>query len=81
MLPRLGRWFSPAVKKQDPSWALCRFYRNDYYGSAAQPLAAAIKERMAELTGEPVSGEVYGLLNMRTLGLYFSPVNFYYGYD
>lgn len=36
---------------------------------------------MEELTGKPVEGEVYGLLNMRTLGLYFSPVNFYYGYD
>ncbi len=82
ILPRLGRWFSPMAKERDPCWALYRFHRNDYYGSAAQPLATAIKGgRMAELSGETVSGEVYGLINMRTLGLYFSPVNFYYGYD
>ncbi len=80
-LPRLGHWFSPAAKRQDHRPALYRFHRADYYGSTTQPLAEAIKERMAELTGEPISGEVYGLINVRALGLYFSPVNFYYGYD
>lgn len=63
------------------NWALSRFLRSDYYGEEAKPLHLAIKERMAELTGEQVQGKVFGLLNMRTLGLYFSPVNFYYGYD
>ena len=29
--------------------------------------------------GREVTGKVYGLLNLRTLGLYFSPVNFYFG--
>lgn len=74
-LPPLGRWFST---KQ---FALSRFHRPDYYGDPQQPLADAIRSRMRELTGEPVSGEVCGLMNMRTLGVYFSPVNFYYGYD
>jgi len=74
-LPSLGRWFS--TKK----WALSRFHRPDYYGDPALPLADAIRGRMGELTGHPVRGQVCGLLNMRTLGLYFSPVNFYYGYD
>ncbi len=80
-LPRIGRWFSPQAKEGDRRWALYRFDRKDYFGSAERPLAMAIKERMAELTGEQVSGDVYGLMNVRTLGLYFSPVNFYYGYD
>ncbi len=62
-------------------WAFNRFHRPDYYGDDDQPLADAIRERMKELTGYPVRGEVYGLMNVRTLGLYFSPVNFYYGLD
>lgn len=74
-LPSLGRWFS--TKR----WALSRFHRPDYYGDPGLPLADAIRDRMEELTGQPVEGQVCGLLNMRTLGLYFSPVNFYYGYD
>jgi DUF1365 family protein len=74
-LPSLGRWFST------DKWALSRFHRPDYYGDPALSLADAIRKRMAELTGQPVTGQVWGLLNMRTLGLYFSPVNFYYGYD
>lgn len=74
-LPSLGRWFS--TKR----WALSRFHRPDYLGDPSLPLADAIRERMQELTGEPVTGQVCGLMNMRTLGLYFSPINFYYGYD
>ena len=74
-LPHLGRWFSAT------GFALSRFYRPDYYGDSAKSLADAIRERMEELTGYPVEGEVCGLMNMRTLGLYFSPVNFYYGYN
>lgn len=74
-LPDLGRWFS--VRR----WALNRFERSDYYGESSVPLCLAIKRRMRELTGKPVTGKVYGLMNLRTLGLYFSPVNFYYGFD
>ena len=61
--------------------AFSRFYRPDYFGDPAEPLADAIRNRMEQLTGQPVTGQVYGLMNMRTMGLYFSPVNFYYGYD
>ena len=71
----IGRLFSTN------RWAFNRFHRPDYYGNKDHPLADAIRARMEELTGHPVSGEVYGLLNLRTLGLYFSPVNFYYGFD
>lgn len=74
-LPPLGRWFSTT------HFALSRFHRPDYYGDPQIPLADAIRNRMLELTGEPVTGQVCGLMNMRTLGVYFSPVNFYYGYD
>lgn len=74
-LPSLGRWFS--AKK----WAMSRLYRPDYLGNVKESLGDAVRKRMAELTGHKVIGEVYGLMNMRTLGLYFSPVNFYYGFN
>jgi len=72
---RFGRWFS------SQGWALSRFLRSDYLGQASQPLAEAVKQKMEELTGKAVSGKVFGLMNLRTLGLYFSPVNFYFGFD
>lgn len=74
-IPYLGRWFS--MNK----WALSRFRRTDYYGNRESSLADSIRSRMMEITGYPVKGQVCGLLNLRTLGLYFSPVNFYYGFD
>ena len=74
-LPNLGRWFSVQ------HWAISRLRRSDYLGDPQTPLADAVRTRMLELTGQPVSGQVCGLMNMRTLGLYFSPVNFYYGFD
>ncbi len=74
VLPDLGLWFS--VRK----WAISRMVRSDYLGDPNIPLAEAVRLRMAELTGEPVTGQVFGLIHMRTMGLYFSPVNFFYGF-
>lgn len=71
----IGRLFSTN------RWAFNRYHRPDYLGNKEQPLAKAIRSHMEELTGRSVKGEVYGLMNMRTMGLYFSPVNFYYGFD
>lgn len=73
--PGLGRWFS------SDSWALSRFQRSDYLGSAERGLADCVREEMGRLTGSEVSGKIFGLLNLRTLGLYFSPVNFYFGFS
>lgn len=61
--------------------ALYRFNRADYLGDPALPLADAVRQRMLELTGEKVRGQVCGLMNLRSLGIYFSPVNFYFGFD
>ena len=74
-LPDLGIWFSPR------RFALSRFKRSDYLGAPEIPLHEAVKQQMQLLTGVAVTGAVYGLLNLNTLGLYFSPVNFYFGYD
>jgi len=75
VLPSLGRYFSTT------RWAFNRLHRPDYLGDPDVPLAAAVRRRMAELTGRTVEGQVFGLMNARSLGLYFSPVNFYYGFD
>jgi uncharacterized protein len=74
-VPDLSPWFS--VHR----FALSRFRRTDYLGPAHEPLHVSVKKKMADLTGKPVTGPVCGLMNVRTLGLYFSPVNFYFGYD
>ncbi len=74
-VPDLAPWFS--IHR----FALSRFRRKDYLGPAEEPLHVSVKKKMAELTGTPVTGQVCGLVNLRTLGLYFSPVNFYFGYD
>ncbi|MFN2356689.1 MAG: DUF1365 domain-containing protein [Desulfotignum sp.] len=74
-VPDLAPWFS--LKR----FALSRFLRSDYLGPADEPLHISVKKKMAALTGIPVTGSVCGLMNLRTLGLYFSPVNFYFGYD
>ncbi|MEJ2056270.1 MAG: DUF1365 domain-containing protein [Desulfofustis sp.] len=74
-IPNLGRWFSTR------RWALSRFRRSDYLGEQNLPLADCVRKEMRRLTGKAVEGSVFGLLNLRTLGLYFSPVNFYFGFD
>ena len=74
-LPNLGRWFSVS------RWALSKFRRSDYLGSPERSLAACVKDKMRLLTGHEVTGKVFGLLNCSSLGLYFSPVNFYYGFN
>lgn len=61
--------------------ALYRFHRPDYLGSPDEPLSEAVRRRMLELTRKPVTGQVYGLMTLRSPGLYFSPVNFYFGFD
>lgn len=68
-------WFSTTSR------ALSRFNRSDYFGDQEEPLADSVKQEMQRRTGRQVEAEVYGLLNLRTLGLYFSPVNFYFGCD
>lgn len=44
-------------------------------------LAEKVKNKLFALTQEMVTGQVLALVNVRTLGYYFSPVNFYIGFD
>jgi len=57
------------------SWAWLR--RADYCPGHSD-LRLAVLDRAARLAGRPVSGKVFMLANLRYLGLYFSPVNFYF---
>jgi len=61
------------------SWG--RFRRKDYIGPAKLPVDTAVRQKMAELSGEPIdhfNGETYLLCHLRYMGIYFSPLNLYY---
>lgn len=60
-------------------WHWARFRRDDYLGHG--PLKQAVQNKVFELTGEQCDGKVVAVVHLRYLGLYFSPVNFYYLYD
>ncbi|MGV2986928.1 DUF1365 domain-containing protein [Vibrio sp. E150_011] len=63
----------------DQWWHWARFRREDYLGSG--DLKTAVQAKVFELTGEKLTGKVIAVCHLRYLGLYFSPVNFYYVYD
>lgn len=60
-------------------WHWARFKREDYLGSGC--LKQSVIDKVSELTGEQVNGRVEAVVHLRYLGIYFSPVNFYYLYD
>jgi DUF1365 family protein len=58
-----------------------RFRRRDYLGEPAVPLNAAVRDRVAELTGSRPAGPIRLLTQLRSFGLCFNPVSFYYCLD
>lgn len=62
-------------------WSWLQFRRSDYLGDPDVPLEQAVLEKMSNLAGKRLSGRVFLLGQVRMLGLYFSPVNFYYLMD
>jgi len=60
-------------------WHWARFKRTDYLGEG--DLKRAVFDKIEELTGEKVDGRVEAVIHLRYLGIYFSPVNFYYVYN
>ena len=71
------------------SAAGCRGAARDCSASAAvttsaaadRPLDAAVRERVAELRGTPAAGPIRLLTQLRSYGLCFNPVSFYYCLD
>lgn len=58
--------------------AWVRFKPSDYLDGDNAPLQDRVLNKMSALAGEELKGNIYMLGQMRTLGLYFSPVNFYF---
>jgi uncharacterized protein len=58
-----------------------RFRRRDYLGPAAVPLDTAVRDRVAELSGHRPAGPIRLLTQLRSFGLCFNPVSFYYCFD
>jgi hypothetical protein len=75
-LPRLlgGRLIRPAP-------GLLRFRRADYLGDPATALADAVRGRVMELGGERPGGPIRVLTQLRSCGICFNPVSFYYCFD
>jgi len=72
---REGFWFG--VNKP----ALLSFLHKDYLDGKGKLSRHKVWDRVASLGGQWHGGKVYLLGQMRCLGVYFSPVNFYYCHD
>jgi DUF1365 family protein len=59
-------------------WSPLRFKREDYLGDPKLPLKQSVLQKMSQLAGKDLNGQIFLLGQVRTFGLYFSPVNFYY---
>jgi DUF1365 family protein len=58
-----------------------RFRRRDYLGDPATPLDVAVRDRVQELAGTRPAGPIRLLTQLRSFGLCFNPVSFYYCLD
>jgi uncharacterized protein len=58
-----------------------RFRRRDYLGPASLPLDVAVRDRVTELCGDRPAGPIRLLTQLRSFGLCFNPVSFYYCLD
>ena len=64
------------------SWFnLLRFVENDYLKGEPKSLKQRIKNKVADLSGDNDISRITMLVQVRCLGLYFSPANFYFCYD
>ncbi len=71
-----GRWLWSTRRR-----ALACFRRADYLGDPNVPLDQAVRDRVEAETGRRPSGPVRLLTHLRTFGLCFNPVSFYYCFD
>jgi len=61
-----------------PTPGLLRFRRRDYLGEATEELADAVRARVHALAGESPAGPIRVLTQLRSWGVCFNPVSFYY---
>lgn len=74
-LPSLGLWFKVGSK------ALMSFHPEDYLTQQSTLTSRHVWNKVLDLGGVDYQGKVIFLGQVRCLGVYFSPVNFYYCYD
>lgn len=55
-----------------------RFRRRDYHGDRGTPLAQAVRDTVQERSGVRPDGPIRLLTQLRSFGLCFNPVSFYY---
>lgn len=78
-LDELPRLLSGRLVARGPR--LVQFRRSDYLGDPSVPLADAVRDLVAERTGERLDGPVRVLTHLRSFGHCFNPVSFYYCFD
>ena len=64
-----------------PGPGLLRWRRGDYLGPKSVALDAAVRDRVRELSGTLPQGPIRLLTQLRSFGLCFNPVSFYYCLD
>lgn len=74
-----GGWRRFLVSSHRP--ALVRYRRADYFGDPELDLAESVRRLVAEHTGHRPAGPIRLLTHLRTWGLGFNPVSFYYCFD
>ncbi|KGM53693.1 chromosome partitioning protein ParA [Lysobacter daejeonensis GH1-9] len=67
------RWFWSVNRRN-----IAEFRRSDYLGPDAQPLADAVRDRVAADLGHRPDGPIRLLTHLRYAGYVFNPVSFYY---
>ncbi len=75
-----------AVFDRHPLWrregaAVVSFRRADYLGDPARPLVDEVRDRVHAALGRRPAGPVRLLTHLRTWGVCFNPVSFYYCFD
>ncbi len=71
-----GRWLW-STRRPAFAW----FRRADYLGDPRLPLDMAVRDRVQQETGQRPAGPIRLLTHLRTFGLCFNPVTFYYCFD
>jgi uncharacterized protein len=71
-----GRWLWSTRRA-----AIARFRRSDHLGDPQVPLDEAVRNLVAEKTGEHPAGPIRLLTHLRYFGYLINPVSFYYCFD
>jgi DUF1365 family protein len=64
-----------------PGFGPLRFRRSDYLGDTGTPLDEAVRELVEAQTGWTPDGPIRLLTQLRSFGVCFNPVSFYYCFD